>query len=52
MDASFIQKGGEQLTQHAAAVVPSEASSGATVELRQGGGVKIQTPASTNAPPK
>jgi uncharacterized phage infection (PIP) family protein YhgE len=31
---------------------PPPAGSGATVELRQGGGVKIQTSPDTNAPPK
>jgi chromosome segregation ATPase len=51
MSASFIQKGGELLIQHSPSV-PPQASSGTDVELRQGGGVKIQTPAPTNAPPK
>jgi hypothetical protein len=49
VSASFIQRGGETLTQHSATALP-ESGGGATVELRQGGGVKIQT--QTNAPPK
>jgi chromosome segregation ATPase len=51
MDASFIQRGGEVLIQHAPGAAPS-ANGGSAVELRQGGGVKIQTPGPTNAPPK
>jgi chromosome segregation ATPase len=48
---SFIQRGGELLVQHASSAPPAEGS-GSAVELRQGGGVNIQTPAATNGPPK
>jgi chromosome segregation ATPase len=48
---SFIQRGGELLVQHSSSPPPAE-SSGSAVELRQGGGVNIQTPAPTNGPPK
>jgi chromosome segregation ATPase len=51
MSASFIQKGSEVLIQHSPAATAQD-SSGSAVELRQGGGVNIQTPAPTNAPPK
>ncbi len=51
VSSSFIQRGGELLTQHSPAV-PATESSGSAVEVRQGGEVKIQTPAPTNAPPK
>jgi chromosome segregation ATPase len=47
MSDSFMPKGGELLIQHSRPAAPP-ASSGAVVELRQSGGVKIQT----NAPPK
>jgi DNA repair exonuclease SbcCD ATPase subunit len=47
---SFKQKGGELLVNGSS--VPSSASGGANVELKQSGGVKIQTSSPTNAPPK
>jgi len=51
MDASFIQKGSELLMQHSPPAAGA-ANSGTDVEVRQSGGVKIQTPVPTNAPPK
>jgi chromosome segregation ATPase len=48
---SFKDKGGELLIRHSANVPPAT-NSGAAVELRERGGVKIQTPPATNAPPK
>jgi hypothetical protein len=48
---SFKEKGGELLIQPSPQA-PPPGSSGANVELKQGGGVKIQTSPPTNAPPK
>jgi len=48
---SFKEKGAELLI-HPLPQVPASESSGATVELKQSGGVKIQTSPPTNAPPK
>jgi len=51
VDASFIQKGGEVLTQHSPpGGIP--ATNGANVELREHRGGKDQTPPPTDAPPK
>jgi chromosome segregation ATPase len=49
--ATFNEKGGERLV-HPETPVPPDFSSAANVELRQRGGVKIQTAPATNAPPK
>jgi len=51
MYSSFTEKGGELLI-HPLPVVPPSDSTGANVELKQSGGVKIQTLPPTNAPPK
>jgi chromosome segregation ATPase len=51
IDATFEAKAGENLTEPAIVAPPPEGS-GASVELRQRGGVKIEIPPSTNAPPK
>jgi len=51
IEETFKEKGGELSVQPAPAG-PPPSSDGATVELRQGGGVKIQTSPATNAPPK
>jgi hypothetical protein len=48
---SFKAKGGEVLIQPSPQA-PAPGSSGANVELKQGGGVKIQTSPNTHAPPK
>jgi chromosome segregation ATPase len=48
---SFKAKGGELLV-HQLPQSSSPGSSGANVELKQSGGVKIQTSSPTNAPPK
>jgi hypothetical protein len=48
---TFKEKGGELLI-HPLSLVPPPASSGANVELKESGGVKIQTSPPTNAPPK
>jgi chromosome segregation ATPase len=49
--ATFNEKGGERLMDHSPSV-PPPGNSGATVELKEHGGVKIQAPTPTNAPPK
>jgi len=51
IDSSFKEKGG-QLAVHPALSNAPPARGGANVELRQSGGVKIQIPPTTNAPPK
>ena len=51
MYASFNDQGGEPLIRPLPSNSPPD-SSGANVEIRERGGVKIQIPPSTNAPPK
>jgi chromosome segregation ATPase len=51
MYASYMKKGGEVLMEHQQPL-PPPATNGANVELRERGGVKIQTLPATNAPPK
>jgi chromosome segregation ATPase len=51
IDASFKDKGGELALHPILSNAPPD-TSGANVELRQSGGVKIQIPPPTDAPPK
>jgi chromosome segregation ATPase len=51
IDATFKDKGTESPPHPSPTAAPTNGS-GVNVELREGGGVKIQMPPSTNAPPK